>query len=178
MTCLEPLRDFWMEPSFMPKTMTSTYKYDMYLSFHALIYLLLRRGGMCKSKALDFLVMSGKLDEALHLAPGVLAEMRDDNLLKFQMPGKLFTISLVHIARGDWVALGQALTEYTESLYPAFEISREFALLQRLQNSALNFDPDQYQLDLDEYVKISPLDNWKLRILKQAKEALGNQDLT
>jgi alpha-soluble NSF attachment protein len=131
----------------------------------------------CKAMAIDQLIQAGQPQTAISHFHTVFPELCSDPLLRFQIPGKILTACIAYVQLGDWVRLQAALQSFANE-YPAFEATREFAFIRDLVGSALDFDAERYQAVLDEYVRLSPLDNFKLSVLVAAKESIATQDLT
>lgn len=98
----------------------------------------------------------------------------ESNLLKYNAKGYFLQSVLCHLANGDSIAGGQAVSKFGNLDY-TFGDSREGQFCSSLVECVESFDADGFATACFEFDRITKLDDWKTSILVKVKRSIEDQ---
>lgn len=129
----------------------------------------------CKLKVAHLAAELEQYSKASDIFESVAERSLDNHLLKFGVKGHLLNAGVCHIARGDSIALENAIRKY-QDLDPNFESTRESKFLTDVAKAMEAVDVTSFTDAVIEYDSLSRLDQWKTTMLLRAKKALKAKD--
>lgn len=94
-----------------------------------------------------------------------------DTTRRYNTKEHLFRAGLIRLAMNDIVGAKRQLEVYV-GMDGSFGSSREHKLLESLVQALEEQDPDAFSIAVDEYERISRLDEWKIAILYKSKQLI------
>lgn len=130
----------------------------------------------CLLKVAQYAAQLENYEKAINIYKEAAASALQSSLLKYSAREYMFRAALCHLAV-DVLNAQHALTSYVE-MYPAFQDSREYKLLQTLIEHMEEQNVDAFTEAVKNYDSISRLDQWYTMMLLRIKKQLNdNPDL-
>ncbi|KAK4871670.1 hypothetical protein RN001_015794 [Aquatica leii] len=130
----------------------------------------------CLLKVAQYAAQLENYQKAIEIYEQVAFSSLESSLLKYSAKEYLFRAALCHLCV-DLLNAQHALEQYTQ-MYPAFQDSREYKLLQTLMEHLEEQNVDAFTDAVKEYDSIARLDNWYTVILLRIKKQINeNPDL-
>ena len=117
--------------------------------------------------------IAAKLDQfekAIELFSEIGAKCVDNSLLKYGAKDHFFKATLCALAI-DHVRSQQCVEKYGD-IHPAFKDSREYKLCLSLISDVQNENTDEFTLHVNDYDKVSRMDEWLTSLLLKIKRTL------
>ncbi|XP_018320633.1 alpha-soluble NSF attachment protein [Agrilus planipennis] len=130
----------------------------------------------CLLKVAQYAAQLEDYTKAIQIYEQVASSSLENSLLKYSAKEYLFRAALCHLCV-DLLNARHALERYTQ-IYPAFQDSREYKLLQNIFDQIEEQNLDGYTDVVKEYDSISRLDQWYTTMLLRIKKHINeNPDL-
>jgi alpha-soluble NSF attachment protein len=129
----------------------------------------------CLLKVAQFSAQLENYSKAVELYEQVARSSLENNLLKWGAKEHLHRALLCHLAAEDLVGAQKALDNY-KTWDASFASSRECKFVEEIMKAVEKYDVDAFTQAVVDYDSISPLDNWKTKVLLKVKQGIASNE--
>jgi len=129
----------------------------------------------CLLKVAQFAAEAADYKKAISIFEDVAKNSINNKLLQYSVKEYLFKASLCNLCAGDLVEAKKALSKYV-GLDPNFGPSREYKLASALTDALENRDEEAFDQNLEEFVRITPMDAWKTSLLSIIQDTIRKDE--